>query len=131
MGINLRFVKLDPKGFVSDEDVQAYYDEHKQEFTTPEVVKARHILNKFPDNATDEQKTETRTESEKLLDEGKAFAELAKAHSEDTGSAAQGGALRGRNPNLPPGDYFARGDMVAPFEKAGFDELKPGGHLRL
>ena len=131
--INLRFVKLDPKGFVSDEDVQAYYNEHKQEFTTPEVVKARHILNKFPDNATDEQKTETRTESEKLLEEvkaavaeGKAFADLAKAHSEDTGSAAQGGALRGRNPNLPPGDYFARGDMVAPFEKAGFDELKPG-----
>ena len=30
------------------------------------------------------------------------------------------------NPDLPEGDYFARGDMVQPFEKAAFDELAPG-----
>ena len=130
--INLRFIKLDPKDFVSDADVQAYYNEHQQEFKTPEVVKARHILKKFPDNATDEQKAEVKAEAEKLLEtvktaiaEGKDFAELAKEHSEDTGSAPRGGALQGRNSDLPPG-YFARGDMVQPFEKAAFDELAPG-----
>jgi parvulin-like peptidyl-prolyl isomerase len=96
------------------------------------VVKARHILKKFPDNATDEQKAEVKAEAEKLLEtvktaiaEGKDFAELAKEHSEDTGSAPRGGALQGRNSDLPPG-YFARGDMVQPFEKAAFDELAPG-----
>ena len=131
--INLRFVKLDPKNFISGEDLQAYYNEHKHEFKTPEVVKARHILKKFPDNATDEQKTEVKAEAEKLLEtvkaaiaEGEDFAELAKQHSEDVGSAPQGGALRGRNPDLPPGDYFARGEMVQPFEKAAFDDLAPG-----
>ena len=131
--INLRFIKLDPKSFISDEDLQAYYNEHRQEFKTPEAVKARHILKKFPDNATDEQKAEVKAEAEGLLEtvkaaitEGKDFAELAKEYSEDAGSAPQGGALRGRNPNLPPGDYFARGDMVKPFEKAAFDELAPG-----
>ena len=131
--INLRFIKLDPKNFVSGEDIQAYYNEHKQEFKTPEAVKARHILKKFPDNATDEQKTEVKAEAEALLQtvknaiaEGVDFAELAKQHSEDDGSATQGGALRGRNPNLPPGDYFARGEMVQPFEKAAFDDLAPG-----
>ncbi|MCZ6679339.1 MAG: peptidyl-prolyl cis-trans isomerase [Candidatus Poribacteria bacterium] len=131
--INLRFIKLAPKNFVSDEAVQAYYNENKGDFTTPEVVKARHILKKFPDNATEEQKAEVRAESEKVLEtvkaaiaEGQDFAELAKAHSEDTGSAANGGALRGSNPDLPPGDYFARGDMVKPFEQSAFDELKPG-----
>ena len=131
--INLRFIKLDPKNFISGEDLQAYYNEHRHEFKTPEVVKARHILKKFPDNPTDEQKAAVKVEAEKLLETVKAaiaagedFAELAKQHSEDTGSAPQGGALRGRNPDLPPGDYFARGDMVQPFEKAAFDELAPG-----
>ena len=131
--VNLRFVKLDPQNFISGEDLQAYYNEHQQEFKTPEVVKARHILKKFPDNATDEQKAEVKAAAEKLLEtvkaaiaEGEDFAELAKQHSEDAGSAPQGGALRGRNPDLPQGDYFARGDMVPPFEKAAFDELSPG-----
>ena len=131
-GVNLRFVKLDPKNFISGEDLQAYYNEHQQEFKTPEVVKARHILKQFPDNATDEQKAEVKAEAEKLLEtvkaaiaEGEDFAELAKEHSEGP-SAPQGGALRGRNPNLPQGDYFARGDMVQPFEQAAFDELAPG-----
>ena len=131
--VNLRFIKLDPTNFISVEDLQAYYNEHQQEFKTPEAVKARHILKKFPDNATDEQKVEVKVEAEKLLEtvkaaiaEGEDFAELAKKHSEDAGSAPQGGALRGRNPDLPLGDYFARGEMVQPFEKAAFDELAPG-----
>ena len=131
--ISLRFIKLDPQNFITGEDLQAYYTEHRGEFKTPEAVKARHILKKFPDNATDEQKAEVKAEAEKLLEtvkaaivEGEDFAELAKEHSEDLGSAPQGGALRGRNPDLPPGDYFARGDMVQPFEKAAFDELAPG-----
>ena len=131
--ISLRFIKLDPQNFITGEDLQAYYTEHRGEFKTPEAVKARHILKKFPDNATDEQKAEVKAEAEKLLEtvkaaivEGENFAELAKEHSEDLGSAPQGGALRGRNPDLPPGDYFARGDMVQPFEKAAFDELAPG-----
>ena len=131
--ISLRFIKLDPQNFITGEDLQAYYNEHRGEFKTPEAVKARHILKKFPDNATDEQKVEVKAEAEKLLEtvkaaiaEGEDFAELAKEHSEDLGSAPQGGALRGRNPDLPQGDYFARGDMVQPFEKAAFDELAPG-----
>ena len=130
--VNLRFIKLDPESFVSGEDLQAYYNENQREFKTVEAVKARHILKKFPDNATDEQKAEVKAEAEKLLEtvkgaiaEGEDFAELAKEHSEDTGSAPQGGALRGRNPDLPEGDYFARGDMVQPFEQAAFDELTP------
>ena len=131
--VNLKFVKIDPKEFISDEGVQNYYDTHKQEFTTPEIVKARHILKKFPSDATDEQKTEVKAEAEELLKkvkneitDGAEFAELAEKYSEGP-SASNGGALRGRHPKLPStGDFFARGDMVAPFEKACFDDLAPG-----
>ena len=130
--INVKFIRVDPATLVTFEEVEAYYTENQQEFATPEAVKARHILKKFPDNATDEQKAETKTAAEELLETvnaelaaGADFAELATKHSEGP-SAAQGGALRGRNPKLPPGDYFARGDMVKTFEEAAFDTLSPG-----
>ena len=130
--VNVKFIRVNPADLVSDEDIAAHYEENQAEFTTPEVVKARHILKKFPDNATDEQKTETKTAAEELLKTinaelaaGADFAELARTHSEGP-SGAQGGALRGGNPKLPPGDYFARGDMVKPFEEAAFDSLEPG-----
>ena len=130
--VNVKFIKVNPADLVTREEVEVYYKENQEEFTTPEAVKARHILKKFPDNATDEQKAETKTAAEELLKTvnaeltaGADFAELAKKHSEGP-SATQGGALRGRNPKLPPGDYFARGDMVKPFEEAAFDTLNPG-----
>ncbi len=130
--VNVKFIRINPATLVSNEEVRNYYDENQQEFMTPEAVKARHILKKFPDNATDEQKAEVKIAAEELLKTinaelaaGADFAELAKKHSEGP-SAPQGGALRGGNPKLPPGDYFARGDMVKPFEEAAFDTLKPG-----
>ena len=131
--VNVKFIRINPAALVSDEEIQDYYDENQREFTTLEAVKARHILKKFPDNATDEQKAEVKVAAEELLKTvnaelaaGADFAELAKKHSEGP-SAPQGGALRGSNPKLPPGDYFTRGEMVKPFEEAAFDTLKPGG----
>lgn len=130
--VNVRFIRVNPTALVSDEEIKDYYDENQREFTTLEAVKARHILKKFPDNATDEQKAEVKVAAEELLKTvnaeltaGADFAELAKTHSEGP-SAPQGGALRGSNPKLPPGDYFARGEMVKPFEAAAFDTLKLG-----
>ena len=130
---NLKYVKIDPKDFVSDEEVKSYYETHNDEFKTPEIVKARHILKKFPTDATDEQKAEVKTAAEELLEkvkneisDGADFADLAKKYSEGP-SAKDGGALRGRHPKLPPtGDFFARGDMVPAFEKACFDDLAEG-----
>lgn len=132
--VNVKFIQVNPADFVLKEDIEKYYTENPNEFNDPEipVVKARHILKKFPDEATDEQKAETKTAAEELLvtvneelAAGTSFADLAKEHSEGP-SGANGGALRGRNPKLPPGDYFARGHMVQPFEEACFDTLNPG-----
>ena len=130
--VNVKFIRVNPANFVSDSVVKEYYDANQSTFTTPEAVKARHILKKFPDNATDEQKTETKAAAEELLKTvntelaaGADFVKLAEIHSEGP-SAARGGALRGSNPKLPAGDYFARGEMVKPFEETAFDVLKPG-----
>ena len=130
--VNVKFIRVNPAEFVSDSEVERYYEENQSSFATPEAVKARHILKKFPDNATDEQKAETKTAAEELLKTvnaelaaGADFAELAKTYSEGP-SATLGGALKGSNPKLPAGDYFARGEMVKPFEEAAFDTLVPG-----
>lgn len=130
--VNVKFIQINPVDFVTQEDVANYYTENQSEFMTEDLVRARHILKKFPDDATDEQKTETKTAAEELLKTvtdglaaGTSFADLAKEHSEGP-SGADGGALGAPNPDLPPGKYFGRGQMVKPFEDACFDILKPG-----
>ena len=130
--VNIRFVKINPEDFVTQSEIETYYTENQTEFTKSDLVRARHILKKFPDNATDEQKNETKAAAEKLLKTvneelaaGTSFADLAKTHSEGP-SGVDGGALGQSDPELPPGKYFGRGQMVQPFEEACFDILKPG-----
>ena len=120
--VNVKFIKVNPADLVTSGEVEAYYQENQKEFMTSESVKASHILKRFPQDATDEQKAETNTAAEELLETvnaelaaGTTFAELAMEHSDDT-SAAQGGDL----------GFFERGRMVPPFEEAAFDTLNPG-----
>ncbi|HZG88529.1 peptidylprolyl isomerase [Paenibacillus sp.] len=92
---------VEPEIQVTDEDIQSYYDENKASYETPEQVRASHIL------------VDSKEEAEKLLADlkgGADFAELAKEHSKDTGSAVNGGDL----------NYFGKGQMVPEFEEAAF-----------
>ena len=100
------------------EAVKAFYDENPQSFKAPETVKASHILVSVPANADAAAKAKAREKAEGLLKDvkaGKDFAELAKANSDDPGSAQNGGDL----------GYFQQGQMVGPFNDAAFS-LKPG-----
>lgn len=156
-----RFIPADYKAKVqlTDADVQAYYDSHKDRFQTPEQVdleylvldldavarnlkisesdlkayydqnnaglgsreerRASHILFTFPAGADAAAKAAVKAKAQVVLDElkkdPKRFAELAKANSQDPGSAKKGGDL----------DFFGRGAMVKPFEDAAF-ALKKG-----
>ncbi len=87
------------KAKVSDQEVKAYYDEHKEEFAPTTQIKASHILVKTEDEA---KKVMGR------LKKGEKFADIAKAVSIDKGSAINGGDL----------GYFSKGQMVPEFEKA-------------
>jgi peptidyl-prolyl cis-trans isomerase C len=101
---------------VTEEDAQKYYSENKRQFETPEQVRASHILIQSdtadPNSDPNQAKAKAKEKTEDLLKqikEGADFAELAKANS-TCPSAAKGGDL----------DFFTRGRMVAPFEKAAF-----------
>ena len=90
---------------VTDEDIQAYYDENKSQFEQPASREVRHILVKTKAKAD---------QIHRQLEGGADFAKLAKEFSEDTGSAKEGGKFTAQ-----------KGATVAPFDKVAF-ELKTG-----
>jgi peptidyl-prolyl cis-trans isomerase D len=99
---------------VTPTEVQNSYNQNLQQYQSPEQVRASHILLKTEgkDEAT------VRKAAEDLLAQvkgGADFAQLATKHSEDEGSAKNGGDL----------DYFGRGRMVPEFEQAAFS-MQPG-----
>jgi peptidyl-prolyl cis-trans isomerase C len=103
---------------VTPEQVADFYQKNPDQFRQGERVRASHILIGFPQNADEAAKTQARAKAADVLKEvkaGKDFAALAKQHSSDPGSAANGGDL----------GFFQQGQMVPPFDKAAFS-MKPG-----
>jgi len=99
---------------VSAEDVQKHYQDNQQQFTTPEQVRASHIL--FKTDGKDE--AAVRKQAEAVLARAKAgedFAKLANEYTEEEVGKTRGGDL----------DFFGRGQMAKEFEEAAF-ALKPG-----
>ncbi len=99
---------------LNEADVRAYYEQNAARLSGNEERRASHILLTVPAGAAAADKQKVRERAQALLDqlrkEPAKFAELAKANSQDPGSAAKGGDL----------DFFSRGAMVKPFEDAAF-----------
>ncbi len=103
---------------VDESELRAYYDEHEDEFLEGEQANARHILIRVAQNASEEEKTDAELHANgvaQIAVTGADFAELAAKHSDDPGSAENGGDL----------GWFGRGRMVDEFEDAVFS-AKPG-----
>jgi peptidyl-prolyl cis-trans isomerase D len=99
---------------VSDQAVADYYAANADQFGQPEQRSASHILiaaDKGADAAARSAAKSKATELHQILQKSpERFAELARTHSQDPGSAAQDGSL----------GSFGRGMMVKPFEDAVF-----------
>ena len=92
--------KLMQTASVKPEDVEAYYEENKAQFISPESIKASHVL-------VDDEITANNILKE--IKGGMAFEEAANTHSKCS-SEKNGGDL----------GYFSRGKMVQEFEDAAF-----------
>ncbi|MBN2011131.1 peptidylprolyl isomerase [candidate division KSB1 bacterium] len=102
---------------VSRDEVRKFYLENSDQFVEREQVKARHILIKVGENASEMEIKAAKQKAQTLykrIKAGEDFETLAKENS-DCPSAANGGDL----------GYFSRGDMVEAFENEVFS-LKPG-----
>lgn len=102
---------------VTPQEVADFYEQAKSRYKTAESRQASHILISVDDGASAEEKQQRLALAEGVLadinagqDAGQDFAALAKKHSDDPGSAKNGGDL----------GVVAKGQMVAPFEKAVF-----------
>ena len=103
---------------VKPEQVTDFYAKNPDQFKQTERVRASHILITVPKDADDATKTAARAKAADILKEvkaGKDFAALAKQHSQDPGSAQNGGDL----------GLFQPGQMVGPFNDVAF-KLAPG-----
>lgn len=109
-------IKLDdllPEISVEEDELRAIYEQNAESYGTPEKRNVRHILLKVEKDSTAEQEEQVKQQAENLiakLKEGADFAELAKEHSQDPGSASNGGDL----------GQISYGQMVEPFEKAAY-----------
>ena len=148
-GIKIRYVAIDPKEVapqtVDEGDLKPYFEEHKENYRTPEQRKVKYII--FAPQPEEVKLTEkqiqermaafpekqevrashilltlddenARQKGEELLEQlraGADFAELAKEHTKDEASVASGGDV----------GFFGRGAMVPEFEAAAFS-LEPG-----
>ncbi len=99
---------------ISDADLKAYYEQNKNRLGTPEERQASHILIKTDAKASDKDIAAAKAKATALYEQAKQdpaqFAKLAKEHSQDAGSGAQGGDL----------GFFKREAMVKPFADAAF-----------
>jgi peptidyl-prolyl cis-trans isomerase D len=110
--------KMEAAAAPTDADLRRVYGQNQDSFRTPERIKVRHILLKTDGKPASED-PKIKAKAEDLLKQirgGADFAALAKKSSEDTGSAANGGAMP---------DWVTRGQTVPEFEKTAFS-LKPG-----
>jgi peptidyl-prolyl cis-trans isomerase D len=101
---------------VPEQELRAAYSANIDQYRTQERAKVRHILIKTADKPAAEA-AGAEAKARDILKQVRAggdFAELAKKHSEDTGSAVRGGDL----------DWVTKGQMVPEFEKSAFS-LKP------
>lgn len=98
---------------VSDAEVKTWYDGHQDRYQEPEERRASHVLISSDGDAGKEKAKAKAEEVLKDIQKNPSrFAELAKQHSQDPGSAQKGGDL----------GYFGRGMMVKPFEDAVFQQ---------
>jgi len=116
--------KLQGEAQVSQQDLQAYYDQHRDEFRVPEQVNVRQILIKTPlpgpDGKVDQKGTDdARKKADDVLRQLKAgakFEDLAKKYSEDP-SGKSGGSI----------GWIKRGGFPVPeVDKAAFSLPKGG-----
>jgi peptidyl-prolyl cis-trans isomerase D len=114
--VKAEYVVLSPEALlsqvmVSDAEIKSWYDGHTDRYVLPEERRASHILIVFGDD-----KEKARAQAEEVLAEVRKdpsrFADLAKQHSRDPGSAEKGGDL----------GFFSRGSMVKPFDDTVFSQ---------
>jgi peptidyl-prolyl cis-trans isomerase D len=121
--IDVEYLVLDAAGLaqsvtLNEDALRAYYKENMALLSGDEERRASHILLNAPKSAPAAEREKIRAKAQALLEQlrkaPETFAAVAKAESQDPGSATKGGDL----------EFFGRGAMVKPFEDVVFAMAK-------
>ncbi len=99
----------------TQQEIEAYYNAHKSEYSVPEQAKSRHILIKVAANADAKTVSAAQAKAQDVLkqvESGGNWTDLAKKYSDDPGSKDSGGEL----------GFAKRGQMVPEFDNAIFTQ---------
>ena len=104
--VKLKYLELDPTALASavpltEQQLQQMYDERKDSLFEPERLRAARILIRVPPDADPEAVAAARARAEDLRKQiagGEDFAAVARQHSDDEASAAQGGDIGSVSP---------------------------------
>jgi peptidyl-prolyl cis-trans isomerase D len=127
-------VKMLAQTEVTQQELQSYYDQHRDEYRVSEQMDVRQILIKKPlpgsDGKVDQKAVEAaHAKADDVLKQLKAggnFADLAKKFSEDTGTAKNGGSLGWIKPDAFP--VQAVSNAVKSLSKGGTSDVIDGGY---
>ncbi len=110
----------------TDEQLKQYYEQNKTRYVQPGRVNISHILVNVPAGASDSEREAAQTKARELAEKAQAnkddFADLARANSQDEGSAREGGELgwisKGSWPSVLENAVFAlkKGDVSGVIE---------------
>lgn len=98
---------------LSADDVRTYYEQNSARYATPEERRASHVLLLLEPGASAQTRQAAQSKAQELVRQARAgadFAALAREHSQDPGSAGNGGDL----------GWFRRDTMVKSFADAAF-----------
>ena len=96
---------------VSDAEIKSWYEGHQDRYQQPEERRASHILI-LSEGGKDKAKAKAEEVLKEVQKNPARFADLARQHSQDPGSAQKSGDL----------GFFGRGMMVKPFEETVFKQ---------
>lgn len=113
--VKIRYLLLDRQNLatevkVTDQEVAAAYADYREGYEAEEARQAAHILIATGSDRSAQEAEAQARELAREMAQGASFAELAREHSDDPGSASQGGDL----------GVVERGVMVPAFEEALF-----------
>jgi peptidyl-prolyl cis-trans isomerase D len=109
--VELNLADLAKQFDISDAEVRDYYEQHQENYVSQqEQRKVRHILVKVDADVNDEAARKQIESLATRVQNGEDFAAIAKAESQDPGSATQGGDL----------GFISLGIMDKAFEQAAF-----------
>jgi len=101
--VNVEYLVLDEAAAMQDlpaiveADLQAYFEQNQARFVQPARSRVNHIQWLVPAGASDEQKAQIHKQAQEVAAQAAAdptqFAQLAQTHSQDAGTASNGGLL--------------------------------------